>query len=168
METYLIFGAIVTAIAAGPFAVPAAAGASHAAAASAQAEQEATRHQASAVLLQRAADGGKSYSAGSQVLARAAWRAPDGAPRTGQVMAQAGAAQGSSVRVWTDQAGHLTSPPLTSGQIESQADLAGAATGIALALLALGESLIIQRAMDRRRMAEWDAEWSATEPSWNR
>jgi hypothetical protein len=167
METYLVTGAIATAIAAAPFAIPAAAEAARAAGASAQATQEASRHQASAALLQPAADAGKSYAPDTQVLAQARWRAPGGAPLTGQVLAPAGAAKGSPVRVWTDTTGHLAAPPLTDGQIASQADLAGAAAGVALAVLLLGETAVIQQAMNRRRMAAWDAEWSATEPTWN-
>jgi hypothetical protein len=163
METYLLTGAIATAIAAAPFAIPAAAEASRAAGASSQAAQEATRHQVRAVLLQSAADDAPD----SQVLAQATWRAPSGAPLTGQVLVPAGAGKGSSVRVWTDTTGHLAAPPLTDGQVTSQADLAGAATGVALALLVLGETAVIQRSMNRRRMAAWDTEWSVTEPTWN-
>lgn len=166
LETYLMGGAIITAIAAAPFAIPAAAGASHAAAVSTQAAQEATRHPVSARLLQRAADGGSGYSPSTQVLTQATWRAPDGTPRTGQVLAPAGDPKGSPVTVWIDSAGHLSAPPLTGSQIASQADLAGTAAGITLALLVLCECVIAQRLMERRRMAEWDAEWSLTEPSW--
>lgn len=168
LETYLLSGAIVAAAAAAPFAVPAAAAAGHAAAARAQAAQEAARHQVSAVLLQRAADAGNGYAPGSQVLVQAAWRAPDGTPRTGQVMAPAGATKGTSVLVWTGPAGNMTGAPLSDNQITGQADLAGASAAGALALLVLCEGVAIRRIMDRRRMAAWDADWSVTEPMWNR
>lgn len=168
LETYLLSGAIVTAIAAAPFAVPAAAAASHAAAASAQAAELASRHQVSAVLLQRAAGTADGYSPDSQVLVQATWRSADGAPHAGQVMAPAGAQKGSSVLVWTDRAGNLSGPPLTDNQIAGQADLAGATAAGALVLLVLCEGVIIRRVLDRRRMAAWDAEWSLTGPMWNR
>lgn len=167
LEACLLSGAIAAAIAVAPFAVPAAASASHAAAVRVQAAELASRHQVSAVLLQRAADGGKDYPPGYQVLAQIGWRAPDGARLTGQVMVQAGAPKGSPVRVWTDSAGHLADPPLTGSQVARQAGLAGAAAGCALALLVLVECVIVRLVLDRRRMAGWDADWSVTEPTWN-
>lgn len=120
------------------------------------------------MLLQEAADAGNGYTADSQVLAQATWRAPDGSPRTGQVMATSGAPKGSPTLIWTDSSGHLTGPPLTESQIAGQADLAGAAAAGGLAVLVLCESVIIRRLLDRRRMAAWDADWTVTEPMWNR
>lgn len=168
LETFLVTGSIVAALAAAPFAVPAAAAASHAAAAGAQAAERATRHQVRAVLDERAADVNDGYSQGSQVLVRASWRASDGAPRAGQVMAPAGSAKGASLLVWTDPAGHLTGPPLADGQVAGQADLAAIATGTGLALFVLCEAMIIRRTLDRRRLAAWDADWAVTAPLWNR
>lgn len=164
LETWLLTGVIAAAIAAAPFAVQAAAAVSHAAAARAQAAELASSHQVSAVLLQPAPGG---YPPGSQVPAQAAWRAPDGARLTGQVMVPTGTPKGSPVRVWTGYAGNLVDPPMTDSQVSRQADLAGAAAGCALALLALGEGVIVRLVMNRRRMAGWDADWSVTEPAWN-
>lgn len=168
LEAFLLAGSIMTALAAAPFAVPAAAAASHNAAASAQAAERATRHQVRAVLLQRAAEAGDGYATDSQVLAQASWRAPDGTPRGGQVMAPAGATKGSPVLVWTDPAGRLAGPPLSDGQIAGQADLAGVAAAGGLVLLVLCEAVIIRRTLDRRRMAAWDADWAVTARMWNR
>jgi hypothetical protein len=168
LETLLLAGSIVTVAVGAPFAVPAAAAASHAAAVRTQAIERATRHEITGVLLQQATDTGDGYSADSQVLAQATWRAPDGSPRTGQVMATSGASKGSPIRIWTDPSGHLTGPPLTESQIAGQADLAGSAAAGGLVLLVLCESVIIRRLLDRRRIAAWDADWAVTEPMWNR
>lgn len=168
VETFLLAGSIVAALAAAPFAVPAAAAASHDAAASARAEQLATRDQVKAFLLQRAADGGDGYPQDSRVLVQASWLAPDGTHRSGQVTASAGAAKGSSVLVWTDPAGHLTGPPLGSRQIAGQADLAAIGAASGLALLVLCEAVILRRTLDRRRLAAWEADWEVTAPMWNR
>lgn len=168
LETFIFAGSIVVAAVAAPFVVPAAAEASHSAAVSAQSAERTTRHQVEAILAQRAADGGDGYAPASQVLTQAVWHAPDGMPRSGVVTAPAGAARGTAVRVWTDPEGNLTGPPLDSGQIAGQADLAGAAAAGGLALLLLSETLIVRRVLDRRRMSAWDRDWALTEPMWNR
>jgi hypothetical protein len=164
----LVAGSIVTVAAGAPFAVPAAAAASHAAAVRAQATERGTRHEVRGVLTQEADDSGDGYTAGSQVLAQATWRAPDGSLRTGQVMATSGAPKGSAILIWTDPSGHLTGPPLTQSQIAGQADLAGSAAAGGLLVLVLCESVLIRRLLERRRMAAWDADWAVTEPMWNR
>lgn len=168
LETLLLAGSIVTVAVGAPFAVSAAAEASHAAAVRAQAVERTTRHEVKGVLLQQATDSGDGYTADSQVLAQATWRAPDGSPRTGQVMAASGAPKGSPILIWTDSSGHLTGPPLTESQIAGQADLAAAAAAGGLVVLVLCESVIIRRLLERRRIAAWDADWAVTEPMWNR
>ncbi|MBO0806146.1 MAG: hypothetical protein J2P25_24120 [Nocardiopsaceae bacterium] len=162
----LLAGTISAAAAVAPFAIPAASGAVHAVAAGTQATERASRHRVNAVLLQGASDSG-GYSQNARVPTMATWRAPDGATRTGDVSAPAGTPKGGSVRVWTDSAGHLTSAPLTNSEIAGQADLAGVAAAGGLAMLVLYEMLIVRLILDRRRMAEWDADWALTEPTWS-
>jgi len=51
------------------------------------------------------------------------------------------------------------------------ADKAAAATAlgpIIVALLLLAAAFAAHRALDRRRMAAWEADWSQTEPHWTR
>jgi len=51
------------------------------------------------------------------------------------------------------------------------ADRAAAATAlgpIIVALLLLAAAFAAHRALDRRRMAAWEADWSQTEPHWTR
>ena len=57
----------------------------------------------------------------------ARWRAPDGQVRTGEVFVLVGAAAGSTVLVWTNQAGQLADPPLGPSQLAGRAELADAA-----------------------------------------
>ncbi|MCL2582700.1 MAG: hypothetical protein FWE35_09615 [Streptosporangiales bacterium] len=168
LETYLIAGSIAATAAAAPFIVPAVAGASHAAAVRSQVAERTTRHELGATLLQKAADGGDGYSSATQVLARADWRAPDGAIRSGVVTAPGGAARGSVVPVWTDAQGHLTGPPLDAGQIAGQSDLAGAAAAGGLVILLLSEGVVVRRVLERRRLRAWDTDWAVTEPRWTR
>ena len=93
-----------------------------------QQRQQSAWHQVSAVLLANArpvVDIGYGGVAGSEVPAR--WTAPDGTPRTGDVPAPATARAGSTMRIWVDQSGAQTGPPLRAEQATGQAALASRA-----------------------------------------
>ena len=78
-----------------------------------------------------------------------------------------GARAGSTVRIWVDSTGAQTGPPLRHDQATGQAFLATVTAPLALgAILLCAASLTIQ-ALDRRRLALWDADWQATEPRWS-
>lgn len=79
--------------------------------------------QVSAGLLTDAPQGDGTYH--PSVPAR--WTAPDGAQRTGQVLAAPGARAGTSVTVWTSASGRHTGTPLSPFQAATQADLAAVA-----------------------------------------
>jgi uncharacterized membrane protein YhaH (DUF805 family) len=57
-------------------------------------------------------------------------------------------------------------PPLNAAQISRPAVLAGLTAVLGLALLLTVSAVVIQRLLNRRRIAAWDAEWSATGPQW--
>ncbi len=124
--------------------------------------QQAALHQVPATLLETAQPVGV-YSA----EANARWRAPDGHIITGQVSVPVGSAAGSTVMVWTNQAGQLTAAPLNAGQIASRADLSEvlSVAGLAVVLIVIGA--LVHWALDRRRLAAWDADWLVTGPRWS-
>ena len=133
-----------------------------------QQRQYSSWHQVSAVLLATArpvVDIGYGGVTGSEVRAR--WTAPDGAVRTGQVPAPATAQAGSTVRIWVDQAGALTGPPLRADQTTGQAVLASVLATITLGTVLGGAVALAGHALDRRRLADWAADWRATGPRWN-
>ncbi len=130
----------------------------------AQAEQVAEHH-VRATLLQAAAPWSVSMG-GSDAEVR--WRAPDGQVRTAQLIVPGGAAAGSTVMVWTDQAGQLVNPPLQSSQVAGRAYVSGAAAVVALAVALIFAGWLGRRALDRHRLAAWDADWLATGPRWSR
>lgn len=133
-----------------------------------QQHQQSSWHQVSAVLLaspRPIVDIGYGGVVGSEVRAR--WTAPDGTVRTGEVPGPAGARVGSTVRVWVDQSGALTGPPLRAEQATGQAVLAGVLAPCVLgAVLICAVSLGVY-VLDRRRLASWAAEWRTTGPRWN-
>jgi hypothetical protein len=149
-----------------PLAAVAAAG--QVAAGSVRAERaQSSWRQVPAVLLQDAPQGSQPLGQESMMpLVRARWTAPDGTSHVGQVYAPDGAAAGSTVTVWTTRSGSLRGEPVKRGYVVAQEMIAAlwAAALVAFAVAVAG--FLARRALDRRRLAAWDAEWSRTGPLW--
>jgi heme A synthase len=160
-----VLGVLLAAFLAGaPFAAHSAGSRTYAAATRDAQVQQASLRQVPATLLQ-AAQPWNIIGYGSEAQAR--WRAPDGQIRTGQVMVPGGAAAGSTVLVWVDRSGRLTDSPLQRSQITGRVVLAQvlAVAALAVALVIVGWAA--RWALDRRRLAAWDAEWLANGPRWS-
>jgi len=129
-------------------------------------EQLRTRHQIEATVLEDTGPGVTTGVTGPDV--RASWQAPDGTPRQGAVSAAYDLKAGSTVPVWIDRNGAVTTPPLTpEGAVITAVGWAG--------LLWLGLGCVLCSAylltvhLNRRRNARrWEAEWTAVEPEWTR
>ena len=91
---------------------------------------------------------------------------PDGHVRTGQVFVLNGAAAGSTVMVWVNQAGQLTDSPLEVSQVVGRTNMARGLAVVALAVTLTAVGLAGHWALNRRRLARWDAEWLATGSPW--
>ena len=132
-----------------------------------RAQQASWRHVPAVLLANAGSAFGGGYDGVSTTEVKARWTAPDGQVRTGEVQAVPGARAGSTVQVWVDSAGEQTGPPLRHDQATGQAFLAAVTAPLALgAFLLCAASLTIQ-ALDRRRLAAWDADWQTTEPRWS-
>jgi hypothetical protein len=145
---------------------------SHLAANSAAAMQRAqmsSRHQVTAVLLQRAtpttSNDDYPLRLGATITAR--WTYPAGQRHTGPIVVGENLRAGARVAIWVDQAGAVTSPPMNASQVAVTADLAGMGAVIVVVTVALCTGLGLRRALDRRRMAAWDAEWADAEERWH-
>lgn len=112
--------------------------------------QRTTLRQVPATLLQavRSASGARTVP---DTVAR--WAAPNGQLRTGPVAAPSGAAAGSTVRVWVNEAGDLADPPMRQSEVADRTELAEglAAAGFAVALAAIGG--LARKSLDKRRRA---------------
>jgi hypothetical protein len=130
--------------------------------------QRAANHLVTAVLLRDAPVTGtpNPYSSvqGSWVPAR--WQPAGQPPRTGEVYAVAGARKGSTVRIWTDPVGAMTDPPLGHREVVGDVCLAVTATCLISWLVLLAAWTLGRRALDRRRLSAWEAEWRARGPLW--
>jgi hypothetical protein len=167
IEAVLIAGLIAAFLCGTPLSALAAAHSAGAAGLRAE-HAQARWHQVPAVLLQdapRTAHATMSQPS-LEPLVPARWTAPGGAAHTGQVYAPGGTRAGSTVLVWTDGSGRLTGSPLRTSEVIGQVAIAASlATMIVAAVLAV-LGLLARWALDRRRLAAWDAHWSTTGPQW--
>lgn len=164
-----VLGLLLAAFLAGaPFAVHVAGSWTYADSARQLQAQRAAFYRVPATLLQAAPDwNGYSSAPGADPLVNARWRAPDGQMRTGSVYVPGGAPAGRTVMVWTNRAGQLTGPPLQSSQIATRADLDETLAVAALAVTLIVIGWLAGQALDRRRLAAWEADWLATGPRWS-
>ncbi len=142
----------------------------HAATAEAR-RQAAQRHTARAVLLEPTPPPVATMAIprwGDQAWVRARWEVNGAATRTGHVLATLGLPAGSLVTIWLDASGRLTVPPLQPGQITDRTVAVAALAPAILAIALLAALWLARRLVNRRRLADWDAAWSAVGPEWTR
>jgi hypothetical protein len=124
-------------------------------------------HAVQAVLLRMAtAPAGRAMAVrGAEVWASARWESAGGSTRTGEVPAPAGAPAGTVVTVWLDASGRVTGPP-QPGEFADEAVASAVITLIAVALALLVALRLIQRFLNWRHLAAWEAAWRAVGPRW--
>jgi hypothetical protein len=123
--------------------------------------QQAAQHQVPAVLLVPVPRTGPDQN---QVPAR--WVAPGGRRHSGPMPGQLGARAGATVMVWVDVAGRLVGPPSQLRRVRDQVQLARVLAFLTVCVIVLCAGQLAYGALDRRRMAAWEADWRATEPQW--
>ena len=131
--------------------------------------QMAVNHQVTAVLLRDAPATGvpDPYTSVETTWVPARWQPPGQPPRTGEVLAVAGAHKGSTVRTWIDPSGAVTDPPLDHRAVVGDVWLAVTATLLVSGLLLLAAGALTRRVLERRRLRAWEAEWRASGPLWS-
>lgn len=129
----------------------------------------ATRHEVTAITLEAApAASDTPYGQVTQFWVDAWWRAPHGQRRTGQILVQDSTPTGAAVKIWITDDGTVAAPPLSQPQIRLLTLLASACAVIVLAVALAATWAVARRALDRHRMAAWEADWDAAGPRWNR
>ncbi|MEW2809066.1 hypothetical protein AB0929_18490 [Streptomyces massasporeus] len=112
--------------------------------------------------------GNAHVSRAEQVWATARWTAADGSEHSGQLRVPAGSAAGAPVTVWTDPEGRQVTRPVTEPQARVRASLIGGVSGLCAAVVPLGAGRGLRSRLERRRIDQWDAEWSRFGPMWGR
>jgi hypothetical protein len=166
LETAVLAMMVVAFLAAAPFTARASGAWAHSMAQRAQVTQEASRHQVPAVVLKVAASQGTGGYFPPESLAQARWTAPDGTVVTGEALVPAGMAAGATVRLWVTNDGQLTDPPIEDSQVADSVVTAGIIAVLGLGILLAVTGWLARRALDKRRIAAWDAEWQVTGPRW--
>lgn len=169
VETAMLALLVIAFLAAAPFTAQAAGAWAGGMARHAQLTEEASWREVPARVLKvgSTTQGGGGYAA-LDSEAQARWTAPDGAVITGEIPVPFGTAAGATVPLWVTRDGQLTDQPLEGSQVTGDTVLAGMFGVIALATLLVITGMLARRALDKRRMAAWDAEWRATGPRWTR
>jgi hypothetical protein len=131
--------------------------------------QQAADHLVTAVLLEQAPATGSPdpYTSVQITWVQARWQPPGLPPRTGEVLATAGAPKGSTVATWIDASGAVTSSPPDHRDIAGDVCIAVIATCLVSWLVLLASGTLVRRALDRRRLNAWEAEWRASGPLWS-
>ena len=131
--------------------------------------QRAVDHQVTAVLLQDAPGTGIPDPSTSVRTAwvPARWQPPGQPSRTGEVLAPIGTHKGSTVRTWIDPSGAVTDPPMDQRVVVGNVWLAVMMTCLVSWVLLLAAGTLARRALDRRRLRAWEAEWRASGPLWS-
>jgi len=131
--------------------------------------QRAADHLITAVLLKDAPEAGTPdpYTSIQTAWVPARWQPPGMPSRTGVVLALAGAHKASTVRIWIDPSGAATDPPLSHRDVTGQVCVAVMAACLVSLLVLLAAATLADRALERRRLNAWEAEWRAGEPLWS-
>ncbi|MCX4993105.1 hypothetical protein [Streptomyces sp. NBC_00568] len=94
------------------------------------------------------------------------WTASDGSTRTGRTQVDTGLEAGSTVTVWQDGHGRLTSAPLSATEAAIESGLLGVGAAAGLAGLVFGAGAVVRWQLDRHRIDEWSREWDQVGPRW--
>ena len=163
----IVAAALVTFLVGAPIAALGAGWWAQAAASQVARAQHASWRQVPAVLVVGAPSAmDVGYGVAAPPEARARWTAPDGTARRGYVVVPAGTQAGRTVRIWVDRAGWQTGPPLRPDQVTGQMVLAMVIAPFTLGAVLVCAGTLGLQAVDRRRLAAWDADWQTTGPRW--
>lgn len=124
--------------------------------------QSAERQQVGARVMSVSEDAGRTVKAQAQVR----WTDSRGTVRTVTVLVKPDTSEGSTVRVWVDRGGTVVGPPLTGTRAVTDGWFVGGMAVISVATGAFVTRAGIRHVLDRRRFAQWDAEWDLVEPMW--
>lgn len=122
--------------------------------------QRAETRQVSAVAVEDAPGPSPARAASDhRVWVKVRWTATDGSTHTDEARVPPRTPAGSTIAVWVNRSGEITSPPVSAGEARLHTTLGGGLAGALAGGAVLGAAWLTRLSLDRRRMAQWDAEW---------
>ncbi|MPY56026.1 Rv1733c family protein [Streptomyces spongiae] len=98
---------------------------------------------------------------------RLSWTGEDGRQRTGTARVSLDKTAGSTVRIWVDREGTVQDPPMSAVNAKAAGWLMGGMTAVGVYAGVVATRKGMRLVLDRRRYAQWDAEWDLVEPLWS-
>lgn len=99
--------------------------------------------------------------------AQVRWTDGNGTVRTGTALVEPGTPKGATVRVWVDLDGTVTGPPMNALNARTTGWFVGGMTAIGVTAGFFAARAGMRHVLDRRRYAQWEAEWDLVEPLWS-
>ncbi|MGW7386825.1 Rv1733c family protein [Streptomyces sp. NPDC054794] len=130
------------------------------------AQQRAERIPVPAVLLDDVPRTATSEMGRDLASARVGWTKSDGSTHSGMTLVTTGKKAGSTVRIWIDAQGKLSTQPPTPTKSAAEAGLFGASAALALSGVVFGIGSVGRWWLNRRRIEQWDREWTLVGPQW--
>lgn len=109
----------------------------------------------------------KGVTTDGKQQAQVRWTDDNGKVRTGTTLVKSGTPEGATVPVWLDRQGTITSPPMTTLTARTNGWFVGGMAAVGVVGGFFGARAGTRRVLDRRRHAQWDAEWDLVEPLWS-
>lgn len=134
-------------------------------------DQATSRHRTTAVLTHDAPqhpEPGSDEAEYARYPATVRYTDVHGRKHTGTAEVPAGLPAGGTVRVWSDDKGNLTGPPMTEERVRNRTFGAMAVAGLTTALAGVAVYGAICLALTRRSLSRWEEAWDATGPLWSR
>lgn len=131
------------------------------------ASEHQSKHQVNAALIDSippASDSGRGGAVSTPAMAT--WQLPNGSARQGLVDAHHDSSAGSTVRIWIDESGGVTGPPMTT---EGAAVFAAVGAFVLWCALAGAMALLyltVRFTHSRIRLRRWTNEWQRIAPEW--
>lgn len=129
--------------------------------------QAAERHQVTARLAESPPGGPGQSEATELRMAKVSWTGGDGARHIGVATVPGDADAGTDVRVWVGRDGELAQPPTSASTARTMGWFTGTLTAAVVLAAAFAGRARVRQVLDRRRYAQWEAEWKAVEPMWS-
>ncbi len=126
-------------------------------------QQALTRHRADATVIGVSPATSDTGYGGST---RISWHDASGTARIAAVPAGGTDRLGAHRSIWIDRTGHLTTHPRRHSQTVADTVMAALTVVILITLLHSISCTVIDRRLDRKRLALWEQEWISVAPRW--